>query len=78
MEENPQMKSLVAKHLTSILHVLIFISLESMNRPDFIICWFSLYLIAEKSIKIFFYEIKFGEKVEPHYHIAQVLTLLNI
>ena len=38
----------------------IFFSLKSMNRLDVVICWFSLDLIAEKSIKIFFYEIKFG------------------
>ena len=43
----------------------------SMNRLDFTMCWFSLYLIAEKSIKIFFYEIKLGKKVELNYHIAQ-------
>ena len=49
-----------------------------MNRLDFIICWFSLYIIAEKSIKIFFYEIKLGNKVEPQYHIAPMLTLLHI
>ena len=54
--------SLVAKQLTSILHVSHFFSLKSMNRLDFIICWFSIYLKAEKSIKIFFYEIKLGEK----------------
>ena len=48
-----------------------------MKRLDFIICWFSLYLIPEKSIKIFFYEIIFREKVEPHYQIAQILTNLN-
>ena len=56
------MKSLFPKPLTSILHVSHFFPLKSMNRLDFIICWFSLYLIAEKSIKIFFHEIKFGEK----------------
>ena len=72
------MKSLVAKQLPSILHVSHFLFLISMNRLDFIICWFSHYLIAEKSIKIFFYEINLGEKVEPNYHIAQILTLLHI
>ena len=29
---------------------LIFFSLKSMNRLDFIICWFSLYLIADRKI----------------------------
>ena len=53
-------------------------SIKSMNRFDFIICWFSLYIIAEKSIKIFFYEIELGNKVDPHYHIAPMLTLLHI
>ena len=43
-------------------------SIKSMIRLDFIICWFLLYIIAEKSIKIFFYEIKLGNKVETHYH----------
>ena len=37
-------------------------SIKSMNRFDFIICWFSLYIIAEKSIKIFFFEIELGNK----------------
>ena len=54
---------------------LILFSLKSMNRIDFIIGWFLLYLIADKSIKIFFYEIKLGNKVEPHYHFAPMLTL---
>ena len=59
---------------------LIFFSLKSMNRPDFIFCWFSHYLIAEKSIHILFHEIKLGKKVhvEPDYDIAQILTLLHI
>ena len=74
------MKSLVAKQLPSILHVSHFIlfSLKSMNRLDVMICWFSLYLIAEKSTQILFYEIKLGKKVEPNYHIAQIVTLLHI
>ena len=48
-------------------------SMNMMNRLDFIICQFSLYLIAEKSIMILFYEIKLGGKVEPNYYIAQIL-----
>ena len=48
-----------------------------MNRLDFIICWFSLYLIVEEIIQIFIYEIKLGE-VELNYEIAQILTLLHI
>ena len=43
-------------HITCLF--LIFFSLKSMNRLDF---------IAEKLIKKFFYEIIFGEKVEPNY-----------
>ena len=57
---------------------LIFSPLKSIHRLDLIICWFSLYLIADKSIKIFFYENKCGGKVEPHYHTAQILTVLHI
>ena len=59
-------------------------SIKSMNRLDFIICWFSLYIIAEQSIKssikIFFNEIKLGNKVKPHNHIApnaHFITYLN-
>ena len=56
------MKSLVAKQLPSLF--LIFFSLKSLNRLDFIIGWFSFYLIAEISVKILlFYEIKLGEEV---------------
>ena len=72
------MKSLVPKQITSILHVSHFL-FSKINEQT---CFYNLlvftFLIAEKSIKILFYEIKFGEKVEPHYHIAQILTLLDI
>ena len=70
-------KSLVINSFCPYYMFLIFFSLKSLNRLDFIICWFSLDLIAEKSIKIFFYEIKFWGKVEPHYHIAQILTFIT-
>ena len=53
-----------------------FSFLYKINKQTWLI-WL-VFTIAEKSIKIFFYEIKLGNKVEPHYHIAPMLTLLHI
>ena len=68
-------EELSCKTACNSIHVSHFLFCKIMIRLDFIICWFSLYFIAEKSIKIFFHEIKLGEKVEPHYHIDQIFTL---
>ena len=41
---------------------LILFSLKSMKRLEFITFWFSLYPIAEKSIKIFFMKLDYAGK----------------
>ena len=66
------MKRRIAKQLPSILFF-IFFSPKSMNT------WFSLYLITENSIKIFFHEIKLGKKSRTNYHCsnAYFITYLN-
>ena len=63
------LNSWIAKQLTSILHISHFLFSKINETTWFIICWFSLYVIAEKSVKIIFYEIKLGKKVEPHHII---------
>ena len=61
----------------SLLHIDMFLIFFSLY---FIICWFPLFSEQNKSIKIFFYEIKMCEQSRSHYDIAQntyLITYLN-